>query len=179
MHSQSKSRIEGCHQLNLLSILYIISQSFDTHSCCDHTLEPNKRFLGTVADEFWIGPAQRSAPWVASQDFMSDVEATDWVVGCQVSVKTQNEAIRGEVFAFDKPSDTVLIRQQGSTPFHNNLRLLKTKYIKVNFLVSCVWHAQRPILPPVDLYTCVNVTHEPLAVSSHMSRCRIASASWR
>ena len=62
---------------------------------------------------------------------MSDAEAIDWVVGCNVAVQTKTEEVQGEVFAYDKGSNTVLIRQQGSTPFHSNLRLLKASYIKV------------------------------------------------
>jgi hypothetical protein len=62
---------------------------------------------------------------------MSDVAATDFPVGCTVSVVTQGEQVQGEVFAFDSASDTVLIHQQGSTPFHSNLRLLKVAYLKV------------------------------------------------
>ncbi len=62
---------------------------------------------------------------------MSDVAATDFPVGCAVSVVTQGEQVQGEVFAFDSASDTVLIQQQGSTPFHSNLRLLKVAYLKV------------------------------------------------
>lgn len=62
---------------------------------------------------------------------MSDVAATDFPVGCAVSVVTQGEQVQGEVFAFDSASDTVLIHQQGSTPFHSNLRLLKVAYLKV------------------------------------------------
>ncbi len=62
---------------------------------------------------------------------MSDVAATDFPVGCTVSVVTQGEQVQGEVFAFDSASHTVLIHQQGSTPFHSNLRLLKVAYLKV------------------------------------------------
>lgn len=65
---------------------------------------------------------------------MSDAEATDWVIGCNLTVQTKNEEIQGEVFAYDKASNTVLIRQQGSTPFHSSLRLLKVSYIKVRHL---------------------------------------------
>lgn len=65
---------------------------------------------------------------------MSDLESTDWVVGCNLTVQTKNEEIQGEVFAYDKGSNTVIIRQQGSTPFHSNLRLLKVGYIKVSHL---------------------------------------------
>lgn len=63
---------------------------------------------------------------------MSDPDSTDWVIGCNLTVQTKNEKIQGEVFAYDKGSNTVLIRQQGSTPFHSNLRLLKISYIKVS-----------------------------------------------
>ena len=62
---------------------------------------------------------------------MSDVEVTDWIVGCSLTVQTQTEEIQGEVFAYDKGSNTVCIRQHGSTPFHSNLLLLKISYIKV------------------------------------------------
>lgn len=62
---------------------------------------------------------------------MSDVAASDFPVGCTVSVVAQGEQVQGEVFAFDSASDTVLIHQQGSTPFHSNLRLLKVAYLKV------------------------------------------------
>ena len=65
---------------------------------------------------------------------MSDSEATDWVTGCNLTIQTQNEEIQGEVFAYDKGSNTVIIRQQGSTPFHSDLRLLKVSYIKVGHL---------------------------------------------
>lgn len=63
---------------------------------------------------------------------MSDPDATDWVIGCNLRVQTKNEEIQGEVFAYDKGSNTVLIRQQGSTSFHSILRLLKVSYIKVS-----------------------------------------------
>lgn len=84
---------------------------------------------------------------------MSDIQGNDYVVGCQVSVKTQNEEVQGEVFAFDEASGTVLIRQQGSTPFHNHLRLLRTSYIK------SIEKASEPIdplapLPMVDMQRC-------------------------
>lgn len=66
---------------------------------------------------------------------MTDVEEPKWLVGCRLTVKTQNEEIQGRVFAFDKASNTVLLTQTGSTPFHSNLRLLKANYIKVNEIV--------------------------------------------
>ena len=66
---------------------------------------------------------------------MTDVEETHWVVGCNLTVKTRNEEIQGQVFAFDKASNTVLLSQNGSTPFHSNLRLLKANYVKV---LNCV-----------------------------------------
>lgn len=62
---------------------------------------------------------------------MSDPGANDWVIGCELSVSTQSEDIRGHVFAYDKLSNTVVLRQPGSTPFHSNLRLLKVNFIKV------------------------------------------------
>ena len=69
---------------------------------------------------------------------MTDVEETHWVVGCNLTVKTRNEEIQGQVFAFDKASNTVLLSQIGSTPFHSNMRLLKANYVKVNgFCVAC------------------------------------------
>lgn len=62
---------------------------------------------------------------------MSDHDGTDWVIGCELAVSTQSEDIRGHVFAFDKLTNTVVLRQPGSTPFHSNLRLLKVNFIKV------------------------------------------------
>lgn len=62
---------------------------------------------------------------------MADIDTTDWVIGCEVSVSTQTEDIRGQVFAFDKATNTVLLKQSGSTPFHSNLRLLKVNFLKV------------------------------------------------
>ncbi|KAL0056118.1 hypothetical protein WJX82_007910 [Trebouxia sp. C0006] len=84
---------------------------------------------------------------------MSDVAATDFPVGCTVSVVTQGEQVQGEVFAFDSASDTVLIHQQGSTPFHSNLRLLKVAYLKS---VQTGAPAGRPVapLPTVDAQRC-------------------------
>ncbi|KAL3147660.1 hypothetical protein ABBQ32_002413 [Trebouxia sp. C0010 RCD-2024] len=84
---------------------------------------------------------------------MSDAEAIDWVVGCNVTVQTKNEEVQGEVFAYDKGSNTVLIRQQGSTPFHSNLRLLKASYIKN---VNNVLPPAQPVepLPLVDMQRC-------------------------
>lgn len=84
---------------------------------------------------------------------MTDVEETHWVVGCNLTVKTRNEEIQGQVFAFDKASNTVLLSQHGSTPFHSNLRLLKANYVK------SVEQASSPIgpvdpLPQVDLQRC-------------------------
>lgn len=73
---------------------------------------------------------------------MSDPDATDWVIGCNLTVQTKNEEIQGEVFAYDKGSNTVLIRQQGSTPFQSNLRLLKISYIKVSEVPAPAWYWQ-------------------------------------
>lgn len=84
---------------------------------------------------------------------MSDVAATDFPVGCAVSVVTQGEEVQGEVFAFDSASDTVLIHQQGSTPFHSNLRFLKVAYLKS---VQTGASPGRPVapLPTVDAQRC-------------------------
>lgn len=62
---------------------------------------------------------------------MSEYDAHAWVIGCELSVTTQYEDIRGHVFAFDKSTNTVVLRQPGSTPFHSNLRVLKVNFIKV------------------------------------------------
>ena len=85
---------------------------------------------------------------------MSDIQGNDYVVGCQVSVKTQNEEVQGEVFAFDEASGTVLIRQQGSTPFHNHLRLLRTSYIKVTHLSATCQHLCLPLPGPLYVWPC-------------------------
>lgn len=84
---------------------------------------------------------------------MSDAETNDWVVGCNVTVQTKTEKVQGEIFAYDKGSNTVLIRQQGSTPFHSNLRLLKVSYIKGVDSVSSPAQTMEP-LPLVDMQRC-------------------------
>ena len=68
---------------------------------------------------------------------MSEQATHDWVIGCELSVTTQSEDIRGQVFAFDKSTNTVVLRQPGSTPFHSNLRLLKVNFIKVLLPHEC------------------------------------------
>lgn len=81
---------------------------------------------------------------------MSERDANDWVIGCELSVSTQTEDIRGHVFAFDKLTNTVVLRQPGSTPFHCNLRLLKVNFVKVHKLLSS---SRLPDMPSVTSRT--------------------------
>lgn len=102
---------------------------------------------------------------------MSDPDATDWVIGCNLTVQAKNEEIQGEVFAYDKGSNTVLIRQQGSTPFHSNLRLLKISYIKVSQLPALAWHWQ----PPGVLSNSAQaVCHAVCTAALYSCTCRVS-----
>ena len=76
---------------------------------------------------------------------MTNFEESLSVVGCPLTIKTQNEELQGQVFAFDKASNTVLLTQSGSTPFHSNLRLLKVDYIKVLDECPCVTEMRVPL----------------------------------
>ena len=67
---------------------------------------------------------------------MSNTEAAEWIVGCKLTAQTQFEEIHGEVFAYDKGSNTLLLRQQGWTPSQSHLRLLKASLIKVRWPVA-------------------------------------------
>jgi protein LSM12 len=39
------------------------------------------------------------------------------------------QELSGEVFAYDNGSKTLVLREQGSTPFHHNVRILNCEYI--------------------------------------------------
>lgn len=39
------------------------------------------------------------------------------------------QELSGEVFAYDSGSKTLVLREQGSTPFHHNVRILNCEYI--------------------------------------------------
>lgn len=97
---------------------------------------------------------------------MSDPETTDWVVGCNLTVQTKNEEIQGEVFAYDKGSNTVIVRQRGSTPFHSNLRLLKVSYIKVGYLPELAGRWQQSKFCYVCCVYCCHVRMHVQGVNS-------------
>lgn len=62
--------------------------------------------------------------------------------------------MEGEIFAYDKGSNCLVLVQPGSTPFHNNLRMLKTNFVKS--VLSAVPPSSPPStqLPFVDMQRC-------------------------
>ena len=107
---------------------------------------------------------------------MSDVAATDFPVGCAVSVVTQGEEVQGEVFAFDSASDTVLIHQQGSTPFHSNLRFLKVAYLKV-----ATWSPHSMPSPQLSVYAVpasVSMADDEHAAYQSFAECANRRVTW-
>lgn len=52
-------------------------------------------------------------------------------IGCELQLQTcLGEEIIGEVAAYDKPSNILVLTQPGSFPDHHNLIILRTNYIK-------------------------------------------------
>ena len=64
------------------------------------------------------------------------------------------QEVEGEIFAYDKSTNCLVLVQPGSTPFHHNLRMLKTSYVKA--VLSAVPPGSPPStqLPFVDMQRC-------------------------
>ena len=64
------------------------------------------------------------------------------------------EKAAGEVFAYDAATDRLVLRQQGSTPFHSTLRLLKGAHVTQVVQLKAAPAGPPEPLPAVDLSRC-------------------------
>lgn len=93
--------------------------------------------LLTSLDEVRSGPIRGHQPCILSS---WPALAAAWVAVCVHSTGRRiaeqpprllrPQEISGEVFAYDKATGCLVLLQPGSTPFHHNLRMLKTSFVK-------------------------------------------------
>lgn len=75
----------------------------------------------------------------------------DWAIGYEVTLTTTlGEEVRGEVFAYDKYLNCVVLKQAGSGPGLENLSLLKVNFIKAITAAHPPKQPLDPSLPYID-----------------------------
>jgi hypothetical protein len=94
------------------------------------------------------------------------------LVGCPLSLLFEVcapqmlQELGGEVFAFDQGASVMVLRQQGSTPFHHNVRVLRLDAVdKVLSSTPGPDGVDAEPLPTVDLRRCRDREHKALRVA--------------
>lgn len=67
----------------------------------------------------------------------------EFVVGCHLAIRTTlGEHLEGQVLAFDKPSNLLILQEIGQTGSRRNLRFLKANFIKESAFLG---HGEDPL----------------------------------